>query len=265
MTDLEKVIEKAAEAARRAGEFIKNEAEGFDISASEIKGMNNFVTWVDKRSEQMLSGLLSSIIPGAGFLGEEGTDSGKDSKYCWVVDPLDGTTNFLHGLPPYAISIGLLEDDEPVAGVVYVITSDEMFTGWKGGGAWLNGKRIGVTPVSKVADSLIATGFPYSDFSRMGAYMQCLSHLWMHSHGIRRLGSAATDIAYVACGRFEIFYEYGLHPWDIAAGIIILREAGGMVSDFSGNERKLTGEEIIASNSAVHPEIKEIVSKFMRS
>jgi myo-inositol-1(or 4)-monophosphatase len=265
MTDLGNIVQGIVQAAVETGRFITTEARRFDISSRESKGINNFVSYVDKKSEEMIIERLKSLIPEAGFVAEEGTGTNAGQKYCWVVDPLDGTTNFMHGLPPYAISIGLLEDNEPVAGVVYVVTSNEMFTGWKGGGAWLNGERIKVSDTGRVADSLIATGFPYSDFSRMESYMKCLSHLWKYSHGIRRLGSAATDIAYVACGRFEIFYEYGLHPWDIAAGTIILREAGGKVSDFSGNERNLTGDSIVASNPHVYPEILEIVSTFMNN
>jgi myo-inositol-1(or 4)-monophosphatase len=265
MIDLKELITNIEKAARETGDFIRNEADNFDIGLSETKGLNNFVSYVDKKAEEMLVEKLKPLIAHSGFLAEEGTSSGEGERYCWVIDPLDGTTNFLHGAPPYAISIGLLDNDIPVAGVIYVIPSDEMFSGWKGGGAWLNGQRINVSKAAKVADSLIATGFPYSDFSQMEAYMNCLAHLWKYSHGIRRLGSAATDLAYVACGRFEVFYEYGLHPWDITAGIIILREAGGKISDFSGNESKLSGEEIVASNDGVYSEILEVVSKFMKN
>jgi myo-inositol-1(or 4)-monophosphatase len=265
MKELKDLVREIERAALETAAFIRGEARGFDISVSESKGINNFVSYVDRKAEEMLVSRLAPLVGNAGFLAEEGTESGNDSKHIWVIDPLDGTTNFLHGLAPYAISIGLLEDGEPVAGVVYVVTSGEMFSGWKDGGAWLNGERIQVSSANSVADSLVATGFPYSDFSRMDDYMKCLSHLWKYSHGIRRLGSAATDIAYVACGRFEIFYEYGLHPWDIAAATIILREAGGVISDFSGNEKRLSGQEIVASNKAVYSEIVEILNTFMGS
>ena len=213
----------------------------------------------------MLVERLSRILPEAGFNAEEGTSAKRGVKYCWVIDPLDGTTNFLHGLHPYAISIGLMEYDEIIAGVVYEVSGNEIFTAWKNGGAWLNGRAIHVSKATKLADSLIATGFPYSDFNHLDAYMRCLTHFCKHTHGIRRLGSAAIDLAYLACGRFEVFYEYGLHPWDVAAGIILVREAGGHVSDFSGIEEKLNGEEILAANSSVFPEVLEIVSKFMKN
>jgi myo-inositol-1(or 4)-monophosphatase len=195
---------------------------------------------------------------------EEETVEREIKKYCWVIDPLDGTTNFLHGLPPYAVSIGLMENDEVIAGAIYEITGDEMFSAWKNGGAWLNGKQIHVSGASKLSDSLIATGFPYTDFSHLENYMKCFSWFCQHSHGVRRLGSAATDIAYIACGRFEVFYEYGLHPWDIAAGIIILREAGGSITDFSGNGEKLNGSEIVAAGNKVFPETLDVVRRFMK-
>jgi myo-inositol-1(or 4)-monophosphatase len=178
MIELNSLVRDIEKAALETAAFISGEARGFDITVSESKGINNFVSYVDRKAEDMLVSRLAPLIENAGFLAEEGTESGKGRKYVWVIDPLDGTTNFLHGLAPYAISIGLLEDEEPVAGVVYVVTSGEMFSAWKNGGAWLNGERIRVSAAGRVADSLIATGFPYSDFSRMDDYMKCLTHLW---------------------------------------------------------------------------------------
>jgi myo-inositol-1(or 4)-monophosphatase len=263
MIDLKDICFEIEKAARETGEFILKESKGFDINRKEIKGLNDFVSYVDKGSEVMLVERLSHILPEAGFITEEGTSVKKGLKYCWVIDPLDGTTNFLHGLHPYAISLALMEYDEVVAGVIYEVNGNEIFTAWKGGGAWLNGHQIHVSKATRLEDSLIATGFPYYDFSRIDPYMKCLIYFCKHTHGIRRLGSAAIDLAYVACGRFEAFYEYGLHPWDIAAGIIIVREAGGRVSDFSGNEKNLSGDEIIASTNQVFSEVLENVSKFM--
>jgi myo-inositol-1(or 4)-monophosphatase len=264
MINYKDICSKIESAAREAGRFIKKESTGFDISKTENKGLHDFVSYVDKESERMLVKRLAVILPEAGFLAEEGTSSKTGTEYCWVIDPLDGTTNFLHGLHPYAISIALTKDNVPVAGVVHEVEGNETFTAWTGGGAWLNGSRINVSSAKKVSDSLIATGFPYNNFSRLEKYMSCLSYFCMASHGIRRLGSAAVDLSYVACGRFEAFYEYDLKLWDVAAGIIIVREAGGKVSDFSGKEGNLTGHEIIAANSFVFPEFLEIVSKFMR-
>jgi myo-inositol-1(or 4)-monophosphatase len=250
-------------AVSETGKFILTESSRFDPERTEKKGLNNFVSYVDKGSEKMLVEKLGSILPEAGFITEEGTSSKKGVSYCWVIDPLDGTTNFLHGLHPYSISVALMEDDEIVAGVVYEAGGNEVFTAWKNGGAWLNNNHVHVSSASSLSDSLIATGFPYYDFSRLGRFMDTLTHFCKTTHGIRRLGSAAIDLAYVACGRFECFYEYGLHPWDVAAGILLIREAGGRVSDFSGNEKNISGDEIVAANSLVFPEFLENVSKFM--
>jgi myo-inositol-1(or 4)-monophosphatase len=264
MINLKDITFKIEEAARKTAIFILRESENFDLTRTESKGLNDFVSYVDKGSEKMLVERLSQVLPEAGFITEEGTIEKTGLRYCWVIDPLDGTTNFLHGLHPYAISIALMEYDEVIAGVVYEVSGNEAFTAWKGGGAWLNGRPIHVSKATNLADSLIATGLPYSDFDRLEAYMDCLTYFCKHTHGIRRLGSASMDLSYVACGRYEVFYEYGLHPWDIAAGIIILREAGGRISDFSGIEKNLTGEEIVAANSSVFSEVLEIVSKFMK-
>lgn len=264
MLNLKDLTAGMAEVALEAGEFIRNEALTFDIRKTEVKGLNNFVSYVDKGAEEMIVKRLSSLLPEAGFMTEEGTSEKEGSRYTWIVDPLDGTTNFLHGLPPYAVSIGLRENGEEVAGAVYEITLKEMFTAWKGGGAWLNGRQVHVSGTESLSGSLVATGFPYTDFSRFEGYMKLFEWFCRNSHGVRRLGSAATDIAYIACGRFEAFYEYGLHPWDIAAATVILREAGGRISDFSGREDNLTGAEVIASNGKVFAEMLKIVSTFMK-
>jgi myo-inositol-1(or 4)-monophosphatase len=250
--------------AREAGNFIKNEAGNFDISQKETKGLNNFVSYVDKGSEEIIVKRLSSLLPEAGFRTEEGTSQKAGTRYTWVIDPLDGTTNFMHACPPFAVSIGLQEYDEYVAGVVFEVTADEMFSASKNNGAFLNGKKIEVSSAKKTSESLLATGFPYSDFSRLGKYIECFTWFLQNTHGVRRLGSAATDIVYVACGRFEGFYEYGLYPWDVAAATIILREAGGRVSDFSGNENNITGEEIVAASANIFPEFLKIVNGFMK-
>jgi myo-inositol-1(or 4)-monophosphatase len=265
MINLKDICKKIEKAALETGAYILNESSGFDISRTESKGLNDFVSYVDKGSEKMLVERLSRLLPEAGFNTEEGTSSKTGLKYCWVIDPLDGTTNFLHGLHPYAISIALMEYDEVVAGVVYEVSGNEIFTAWKDGGAWLNGRAIHVSKATRLADSLLSTGFPYNDFERLTPYMNCLTYLVKNTHGIRRLGSASIDLAYVACGRFEAFYEYDLKPWDIAAGMLLVREAGGRVSDFSGIEKNVTGEEIVAANSSVFSEVLEIVSKFMKN
>ena len=264
MIDYNKICKDIEAVVAETAEFIVCEAAKFDINSAEKKGFNDFVSYVDKGSEKMLVEKLSAILPEAGFITEEGSSVKKGKKLCFVIDPLDGTTNFIHGLKLYAISIGLLdENNEPVAGVIHVVGGNEVFTAWKNGGAWLNGKRINVSAAAKLSDSLVATGFPYNDFERLDNYMQLLTWLCKNTHGIRRLGSASIDLAYVACGRFDVFFEYGLNPWDVAAGIIIVREAGGKVSDFSGNEKNLSGDEIIAANSDIYAEFLKITGSFM--
>lgn len=264
MVDLKKICNEAVAVALETEKFIIKESENFDISRTEIKGLHNFVSYVDKGSEKMLVEKLSLIMPEAGFITEEGTSTKRGSRYDWVIDPLDGTTNFVHGFHPYAISIGLTDNGEPVAGVVCNVGCHEIFKAWIDGGAWLNDKPIKVSGASSLSGSLIATGLPYNNFSRLDNYMACLTHFCKTTHGIRRFGSASIDMAYIASGRFEAFFEYDLNVWDVAAGIIILREAGGRVSNFSGSEKNLDGQEIVAANSLVFPEFLKNVSKFMQ-
>ncbi len=263
MAGYKTICSEIVKAVSETAAFITAESERFDIKLTETKGLNDFVSYVDKGSERMLVTSLGRILPEAGFLTEEGTASVAGKKFRWIVDPLDGTTNFLHGIHPYAISVALSEDDEIVAGVVYEAAGNEVFTAWKDGGAYLNGKPIKVSSASRLADTLVATGFPYSDFGRLEKYIKSFAHFCQVTHGIRRLGSASIDLAYVACGRFDAFYEYGLHPWDIAAGILLVREAGGAASDFSGNMNNLSGDEVVAANGLVFNEFLEIVTKFM--
>lgn len=258
----EKICSLMEEAALEAGKFIIKESETFDIRKTEAKGLNDFVSYVDKESEKMLISRLLKIVPEAGIYAEEGTLTLEGKKYTFIIDPLDGTTNFLHGLHPYAISIGLREYDEMIAGVVYEASGQEVFSAWKGGGSRLNGRKIQVSDTRKLAGSLVATGFPYDDFTRLGKYLKLLEHLLKSTQGVRRLGSAAIDLAYVACGRFEVFYEYSLNPWDIAAGMLLVTEAGGKVSDFSGKTSGVTGQEIVATNGFVHNEMLSLIADF---
>jgi len=248
--------------AKIAGVFIAEEREKFSIQDVEVKGKANFVSYVDKQAEKLIVDELQKLLPGSGFIAEEGTGINNGEKYKWIIDPLDGTTNFIHGIPPFAVSIALMEDEEIVVGVVYEITQDECFYAWKGSKAYLNGDEIKVSKASTTNDALIATGFPYSAFERLESYVESMRYFMVHSHGLRRLGSAATDMAYVAAGRFEAFYEHGLKPWDVAAGTIILRQAGGIVSDFNGGDKFLFNGEIVASNGAYFDEFYDIVHKF---
>lgn len=227
----------------------------FDASAVEFKGLNDLVSYVDKTAEKQLVRNLTKLLPGAGFTTEEETINSRGAVYNWIIDPLDGTTNFIHGIPTYAISIALYEDDQPVIGVVYEINRGEMFFTYKGGAAYLNNKEIRVSTRTSLSDSLLATGFPYYQFDKQAQYMQLFSEMMQKCHGLRRIGSAATDLAYVACGRFDAFFEYNLNAWDVAAGAYLVQQAGGNIMNFSGGTEFIEKREILASNGLVHEEI----------
>jgi myo-inositol-1(or 4)-monophosphatase len=254
--DLKKITDQVCDLATETGNFIKNEADRLKSSDIETKSDNNFVTYVDKESEERIIRRLSEILPGSGFIAEE-NPSLKTKELTWIIDPLDGTTNFIHGVPVYCISIGLMDKEELILGVIYEINLKECFYTWKDAPSFLNGDPIHVTDTLKLADTLFATGFPYYDYGRLDPYLNFFKYMMKHSHGIRRLGSAAADLAYVACGRFDGFYEYGLSPWDVAAGALIVKNAGGKVSDFKGGEDYIFGKEIIAANALVFDEFLE--------
>jgi len=258
---IQQICSYTKDACLTVGKFIREEQQKITSAQIEVKGLNDFVSYVDKTAERMLIESLDKLIFDAGYIAEEGTKSNSDKEYTWIIDPLDGTTNYLHGLPPHAISIALKHEDKLVMGVVHEIVSGEMFYAWKEGGAWLNGRKINVSASQNLKSSLIATGFPYNDFSKMKEYMDLFEILMQNTHGIRRLGSAAVDLAYVACGRMDAFYEYGLKPWDVAAGAFIVKEAGGVVNDFSGGENWLSGQELVCGNPTVCKELTELTKK----
>ena len=253
----------ALEVVKKAAAYIREQHANRSGLAIEEKGRQNFVTEVDLRAEEILVSGLSELHPEAGFIAEEGTNKNQGERYNWIVDPLDGTTNFIHGVFPFAISVGFADKQEVVAGIIYEFGLDEYFYAWKGGGAWLNGSLIRVSDVALVNQSLIATGFPYTNFKYLEQFMQSMDHFMHNSHGLRRLGSAATDIAYVACGRYDAFYEYGLNPWDVAAGILLVKEAGGAFSDFAGKPDPLFAEHIICSNMKIFKEFQSTIQQIM--
>jgi myo-inositol-1(or 4)-monophosphatase len=259
---LQQICSYVKDACKETGTFIRNEQTKIQASNIEVKGLNDFVSYVDKTSEQMLIERLDKLIFDAGYIAEEGTRTNHGKEFNWIIDPLDGTTNYLHGLPPHAISIALQQEETLVMGVVYEIVSGEMFYAWKDGGAWLNGQKIHVSTKNSLKDSLIATGFPYHDFSKMKAYMQLFEYLMQNTHGIRRLGSAAVDLAYVACGRMDAFYEYGLKSWDVAAGGFIVKEAGGEINDFYGENDWLFGQQMVCGTKDVCSELTDLTKKY---
>ena len=251
-------LDFAIEAAREAGAVLRADFE--HPKKISYKGEVDLVTESDKRSEAIIVAKLRERFPAHAIVAEEGSrGAAAGAKYCWHVDPLDGTTNFAHSYPCFAVSIGLLEDGEPIAGVVLNPIANELFTASRGDGACLNGKRIQVSPVEKLATSLVATGFP----THQRANNRNIYYYWeftMRSHGVRRDGSAALDLCSVACGRFEGFWEFGLNSWDTAAGMLIVQEAGGRVTGLEGGAYHPGGRTILATNGRVHDEMRDVAA-----
>lgn len=256
--NLEHITDKAASIALETGSFIREERKRFSYDEVEFKGDSDLVSYVDKESERQLTANLKKIIPEAGFITEEETTEQGQKEFTWIIDPLDGTTNFVHGIPNYCVSIGLMHEDQIVAGVVYEVANDECFTAWKGGGAYLNKKPIQVSKAESFSDCVLATGFPYYEFHRLDEYLKILHQLMESTQGLRRMGSAAADMAYVACGRYGGYFEYNLNSYDIAGGVILVQEAGGVVTDFKGGEDYIFGREIVAGG-AIHPELLKVI------
>jgi myo-inositol-1(or 4)-monophosphatase len=251
-----------ADSVRAVGAFIRAERDRFSIEDVETKGhTNDLVSYVDRTAEEMLRTALSRLTPGCGFIGEEGGSQDASGDTVWIIDPLDGTTNFVFGIPVFSVSVALYRNGSPELGIVYEVNQDELFWAVKGGGAWLNDRPIRVAADRDLAHSLLATGFPYNDFSQLPQYLEMLTQFLTHTRGLRRLGSAAVDLAYVACGRFDGFFERGLKPWDVAAGALIVQEAGGTVTDFAGGPNYLHGATLLASNGRIHPEMRALVTR----
>ncbi len=261
--DLASIQKNVNALCEEVGEFIRQEGESFDLSRIEQKNsFNNLVSYVDKEAERKLVEQLQKFLPEAGFITEEGTvQQSHQHEYNWIIDPLDGTTNFLHGLPVYAISIGLTHKNTPILGTVYHIVRKECFHAIKDGPAYCNAGEIRVSKVPTLAESLLATGFPYYHSEKKDIYLDIIKEFLAYTHGIRRLGSAAIDLAYVACGRLEGFFEYNLNPWDVAAGAFIVQQAGGKVTDFKGTNNFLFGGEICAANGSIHDEMLTLIKE----
>ena len=263
--DLKEIQKGVIASCLEVGAFIRQEGAMFDRARIEQKTQfNNLVSYVDKEAETRLVSALHKLLPVAGFITEEGTvQQSTKQEYNWIIDPLDGTTNFLHGLNIYAISIGLTRYHETILGVVYHIGRDECFHAIKDQPAFCNDSEIRVSGIDSLNESLLATGFPYYHSDKSEVYLEIIKDFLAKTHGIRRLGSAAIDLAYVACGRLEGFFEYNLNPWDVAAGALIVQQAGGMVTDFRGGNNFLFGRELCAANSKMHAEmLREIKTRW---
>ena len=261
MLDLKNITGKVCEIALRAGAFLRNERNGFNRDKVERKNAHDYVSYVDKESERRIVAQLHELVPEAGFIAEEGSGSLTDEKYCWLVDPLDGTTNFIHDNAPYCISIALRNKEELLLGVVYEVCRDELFWTYKGAPSYLNDTEIHVSDVADMDEAFVALGFPY-DFNAYKPLAECIVHeLYGHVGGMRLQGAAAAELCYVAAGRFEARIEGLLGPWDIAAGSIILMNAGGKVTDFSGGENFCSGHEVLATNGKLHDEFLKVIGK----
>jgi len=245
------------EAARKAGQLLKE-----NISKSDeifYKGAVDLVTPFDTKAQRTILDHLSSFFPDHGYLAEEGLSQNKGAEMRWIIDPLDGTTNYAHHFPVFTISIALERRSEIILGLVYDPMREEMFSVLKGQGAFLNGKKICVSDIDELDKSLLATGFPYDVRVSQENNISHFNNFIIRAQGIRRCGSAAMDLCYVACGRFDGFWELKLKPWDVAAGTLIVQEAGGQVSDFRGGEFSIFGSEVLATNGAIHQQMVDIL------
>ncbi len=246
------MLDVAIQAAREAGKYLKyniGKVKTVEVKEGEVR---NLVSDIDKGSERMIIETIRRHFPSHAILAEEGGGSQTGSEYTWVIDPLDGTTNYLHGVPIYCVTIGLMHKGELIAGAIYDLNRDELFTAEKGSGAFLNGKKLNVSGVDSLIGSVLVTGFPYDIATNPGNAVQHFVYFLMEAQGIRRLGSAALDLSYVAAGRLDGFWEGRLNPWDMAAGVLLVTEAGGTVTDFSGRPIDIFKKEVLASNGLIH-------------
>jgi myo-inositol-1(or 4)-monophosphatase len=247
----------AVRAARRAGSIINRAALGGEALVVKTKRANDFVTQVDRAAEEAIIEIVRKAYPDHGFLAEESGTTSKDAEYRWIIDPLDGTTNFIHGFPQYGVSIGIEHRGALTHAVVYDPAKNELFTASRGRGAFLNDRRVRVSKCVRLQDALIGTGFPFREVSRLDLYTRQLAHFMRTSAGVRRAGAAALDLAYVACGRLDGFWELGLSPWDMAAGALLIQEAGGLVGDLEGEAGFMQSGDICAATPKIFPALLE--------
>ena len=251
------------ELAKKTGEFILEQRKTFTTDRIEKKGLHDLVSYVDKEAELRLVTALKAMLPQAGFIAEEQTAGHNQEEYLWIIDPLDGTTNYIHGVAPFAISIALQSKNKTILGVIYELGAKEVFYSWEGIAAYCNNSKIQVSSVKNMDNALISTGFPINDFSRLNNHLKVVKKVVENSHGLRRHGSAATDLAFVAAGRIDGFFEYGLSIWDLAAGAYLVNKSGGRVSDYNGGGDYFFGREICAGTKKVHTQLLDILKSDM--
>ena len=255
-------LDAAAEIARAAGKYLLQKRAALVAGggiAPDQKGRNDFVTAADKGAEDLIKCALLRAFPGDAFLGEESGGAGWDADSVWIVDPLDGTTNFIHGLPLFSVSIGRLKKGRPDLGIIFDPSHDELFTAASGSGAWLNGAPIHCRDAGSLAGAFLATGFPFREISRLEEYTRLFTAVTRASQGLRRCGSAAIDLAWTACGRFNGFFELGLSPWDVAAGWCLVEAAGGVVSDLYELKSPLPDGHILAAGADIHSSLQTLL------
>ncbi|UXY14129.1 inositol monophosphatase [Chitiniphilus purpureus] len=256
------MLNTAVRAARRAASVIQRASNNLDLITPEKKGHNDFVSEVDRAAESAIIETILEAYPKHAILAEESGSRG-DSEYCWIIDPLDGTTNFLHGFPQYAISIALEHKGVITQAVVYDPNRNDLFTATRGVGAFLNDRRIRVSKVRDLSDALIGTGFPYTKFNNLETYLAIFRDMAQQAAGVRRPGAAALDLAYVACGRFDGFFEFDLKVHDIAAGILLVQEAGGLVTDLAGEEHYLQSGDVLCGTPRVFGQMLHLIKQHM--
>ena len=256
------ILSIAIKAARRAGSVINRATLDGAILDVRSKNTNDFVTQVDKGAEEAAIGVIRTAYPDHAILAEESGENlgGSKADYRWIIDPLDGTTNFIHGFPQYCVSIGIEHRGALAHAVVYDPGKNELFTASKGRGAFLNDRRLRVTRCAKLADALVGTGFPFKELTRVDPYLRQLRTVMSSCAGVRRAGSAALDLAYVAAGRLDAFWEMGLSPWDMAAGALLIQEAGGLVGDLQGEQGYLRSGDIAAATPKVFPQLLQALA-----
>ncbi len=255
------MLNTAVKAARKAGTIISRASRDVDLLKVESKRQNDFVTEVDRAAEAAIIAVLNEAYPNHSILAEEsGASKGSQGEFVWIIDPLDGTTNFIHGVPQFAVSIGLRHKGVMTQGVVFDPVKNELFTATRGAGAYLNDKRMRVGKRDRINDALIGTGFPFSKIDLLERYIEMFRKVSLNCAGIRRPGAAALDLAYVAAGRFDGFWEMGLAPWDMAAGALLVQEAGGLVGDFAGNSDYMESGEIVAGSPKVFAQLLALVA-----
>ena len=261
--DYQALLTQMLPIVQEVGAFILQEQQTFTLEQVEYKGKNDLVSYVDRNSELMLVERLNRLTPGCGYINEEGGSSDTGQDLVWIIDPVDGTTNFVHNIPMFCTSIALRAEGQLQLGIIYEPTRLEMFTAVRGQGAHLNGRPIHVSANARSEDAFLSTGFPYRKNQNIDDYLQILREYLGRIRGIRRMGSAALDLAYTACGRFDGFFEASLSPWDVAAGALLVQEAGGQVSDYWGADNWLFGRSILASNGHLHPELLRIMVSYL--